>query len=258
MRELTKLKEKAPQLIEASSIVEKILRSHDMVDHEAHVALCLDVSGTMQSLFHSGQIQSFAERVMALSSQFDENATIDVFLFGETACYAGEMNLENFQDFINGARKKFISAGGTYYSKAIKRVREHYFSADDSKEKKEVIKADRPVYVMFVSDGTTVDEEETVKQLIHSSYEPIFWQFMAIGKGEDDAQKNIFGWFEKFFLKDFSFLKKLDSMEKRKVDNVGFFNVQNPNKADDQELFDKMLEEYPLWYKEAISEKMLS
>jgi hypothetical protein len=35
---------------------------------------------------------------------------------------------------------------------------------------------------MFVTDGSTHDEALTERQLRWSSREPIFWQFMGIGK----------------------------------------------------------------------------
>ena len=250
-RDMSLLRDKAPELANISEKAEKILKAHKMSGHEAHVALCLDISGTMRQHYTSGKLQRFAEEIMALSAQFDDDSTIDVFLFGEATYFVGQMSPNNFEDFIKDAHKKYVSVGGTYYAKAIKRVRDFYFPHTGKGERSEIVTAKRPAYVMVVSDGSTVDEEETVQQLVWASYEPIFWQFMALGEGKNDQAQGFWGWLKKPFLEDFSFLEKIDSMGGRKVDNVGFFNHSDPLSLPEEQLFELLLKEYPDWIQKA-------
>ena len=40
------------------------------------------------------------------------------------------------------------------------------------------------MYVLFVTDGGTTDPQQTVEQLVASSYEPLFWQMLIVGTVE--------------------------------------------------------------------------
>ncbi|MEM6299990.1 MAG: VWA domain-containing protein, partial [Bacteroidota bacterium] len=227
----------------------KVLDEYALSQHRAQVALCLDVSATMHPLYASGKMQAFAEKILALGVFFDENDEIDVFLFGDETHYVGEMNLENFKDFIPTAKQKFISVGATEYDKVFRKVRKFYFPDAADGPRTEPLKSDGlPVYVMFVSDGTTLEEEATEKQLAYSTYEPIFWQFMALGKGKDDAGTGVWGWINRAFAQDFSFFQRLDDLAVgSKIDNSDFFNIPDLNALDDQKLYQLMMNEYPEW-----------
>ena len=253
---LDKIKKEMPHLLDEAQTAKDVLEKINLGEHQTQVALCLDISGTMHHLYTSGQIQEFAEKILALGSRFDSNAVIDVFLFGDRAYHVGEMNTQNFHDFVMNAKKDYQSAGGTFYGKAIELVRNFYFPHEGKGERTEIVKTKEPVYVMFLTDGTTVDEEETVQQLCYASYEPIFWQFMAIGKGKDDFKGGFWDWLNKPFAEDFSFLKKLDTMGNRCIDNANFFNVISPLNLDDKKLYQSMLQEYPEWIAKAKEKEM--
>ena len=82
---------------------------------------------------------------------------------------------------------------------------------------------------MFITDGEPDSRSDAEKQIREASKEPIFWQFMGVGGNE------------------FEFLSELDNLTGRFIDNAGFFAVSNPEKISDQELYKKMLSEYPDW-----------
>ena len=48
----------------------------------------------------------------------------------------------------------------------------------------------------------------------------------------------------------FSFLEELDDIEGRTLDNANFFAVPDPKKMSPEDMFDKMMEEYPQWVKD--------
>ncbi len=253
------LRTEAPELVASAEKARIALKEVDLMEHEAHVALCIDISGTMHSLFASGKIQAFAERILVMGSYFDQDAVIDIFLFGDEAYYAGQMNTHNFKGFIAEAWRKYITVYGTYYGKALKKIRQFYIPEHHGEAVSSVGEAAKePIYAMFVTDGFTADEKETVEQLVWSSYEPIFWQFMAIGKSKDDfGGGGFWDWVNKPFAQDFSFLKKLDNLSNRLVDNANFFNVSKDLSIEDEELYRKMMVEYPMWLKEAKEKQII-
>ena len=106
---------------------------------------------------------------------------------------------------------------------------------------------------MFVTDGGTSDKSFTEKQVRASSYEPIFWQFMGIGKGRKSKAKSL----SSFADSDFPFLERLDELSGRLIDNANFFSVSAPDEYGDEELYDLMMGEYPDWLKLAKQKGLL-
>ncbi|WP_080844492.1 VWA domain-containing protein [Cytobacillus gottheilii] len=242
-----KMAEQAPKLLDLSKKAKVSLEKAGLHDHQAKVALCLDISGSMHSLYRSGKIQEFAERILALGTRFDDDGTIDIFLFGANAHDAGELSVDNFSGFVNNLIKKYPLEGGTYYGKAMKTIREHYFGSASKRNSPYASKV--PVYVMFVTDGATFDESSTISHIQNASYEPLFWQFMAIGKANKGTKKR--GFFSSVFQSDFTFLEKLDDLKGRYIDNADFFSVEDPGLISDGELYDLLMQEYPQWVREA-------
>lgn len=241
-----KLQEKAPHLFDLTKKAEISLQKVNLADHQAKVALCLDVSDSMYLLYSSGKIQRFAEKILALGCQFDANASIDIFLFAGDAQNLGEMNLENFQNFVQSVQQQYQGAGGTKYSPVMQLILDFYFHGQKTvmSRLKQLGNPDStanlPVYVMFVTDGDAFDKVEAEKVLKASSRQPIFWQFMAIGAG------------------GFKFLERLDNIPDKYLDNADFFSVTDPESIPDQKLYDLLMTEYPNWVKAAKSKQVLS
>ncbi len=49
----------------------------------------------------------------------------------------------------------------------------------------------------------------------------------------------------------FDVLRKLDTMEGRIVDNAKFFQLDDLKKVSDEVLYNQLLDEFPMWLKEA-------
>lgn len=244
-----KMEQKAPTILSLAKKATISLKKAGLENHCAKVALCLDISGSMSSLYGSGKMQEFAEKILALGCRFDDDGSIDLFLFGKNAHEAGDMSIDNFNGFVSRTLKKYPLEGGTYYGKALKMIRDFY--APGFKQ------SGLPVYVMFVTDGATFDRDYTKKQLIEASREPIFWQFMAIGKSKKDVMSNGGGFFARLAASDFTFLEELDTMSGRYVDNANFFSVENPAQISDDHLYDLLMSEYPTWLKEVRQKSIL-
>ncbi|MEH7345678.1 VWA domain-containing protein [Bacillus sp. JJ1532] len=241
-----KMEQQAPKILDLSKKATVSLQKVGLQNHQAKVALCLDISGSMANLYRSGKIQEFAERILALGTRFDDDGSIDIFLFGAKAHDAGELTIDNFNGFVNRLIRQYPLEGSTYYGKVMKTIRNHYFGSADRRNNP--LPNDVPVYVMFVTDGATFDEKETISHIQSSSYEPIFWQFMAIGKSNKGTKAR--GFF-RAFQSDFSFLEELDNLTGRYLDNANFFSVEDPQTISDHELYDLLMAEYPGWVRAA-------
>ncbi len=227
--------------------------------HKARVALLLDISGSMGGLFQSGKVQTLINRVLALACNLDDDAAIDVWLFNTSAHAQGQLEA---MDFASAGPKYAAKVqGGTNYAPALNAVRSHYFGG--TTRRTAAFHADQPVYCMFVTDGQPQDEQQAEQTLREAAYEPMFVQFMGIGKSSKHRPAPTGGLMSRLFGKqaapdtDFPFLEKLDEMSGRFVDNANFFSVLDPAGVSDEELYDLMLAEYPAWLKLAQAKGML-
>lgn len=251
---LTKrINQQAPQLVSLVKQAGVSLAKAGLGEHQARVCLVLDISGSMYGLYQKGLVQAFAERILALGCQFDDDGEIDVFLFGERVHQPQAMTISNFRDYVRQAIDAHPLEGNTRYGLAMQAVRQHYFP-DSRADSKTLQTAALPVYVMFVTDGTTSDPQFTENQLRASSYEPIFWQFMGIGKSRKAKSKNRL---LALFQTDFEFLEKLDDLSGRFIDNADFFSTESPDEYPDSELYQLLMTEYPEWLKQARQKGLL-
>lgn len=195
---------------------------------KSRVAIVLDYSGSMDHLYKSGFVQRLLERLMPLGIRFDDNQALDVFLFHHEAFEVGELTPDGFAGYIDNEISSNYRMGGTCYAPIVEMVTEKY-----TKEVGDV------AYVMFITDGDCSDKRESRKAITEAAKEGIFWQFIGIGKA------------------DFGFLKELDDMEGRFIDNANFFQVKNVDSMSDEELYSKMMDEYPQYLIEAKSKGII-
>jgi stress response protein SCP2/Mg-chelatase subunit ChlD len=217
------------------------LEKRGLGEHTARVALCIDISASMSGLFRRGAVQRLAERVLALAMRFDDDGAVDVFLFGRDAHVAPPMTLDNSADYLLRALKAHPLEGATFYGKAMREVREHYFGS--SAARTAPLRERVPVYVMFLTDGEPNDRKDAEEQVRASAYEPLFWQFLGIGRR-------------------FPFLEKLDDLKGRYLDNADFFAIGEDellgrNPVPDEQLFDRLMQEYPGWLPQARTKGLL-
>ncbi|MGC5412965.1 VWA domain-containing protein, partial [Streptomyces sp. DT225] len=75
--------------------------------------------------------------------------------------------------------------------------------------------------------------DEIERELRAAVEEPVFWQFIGLGQAQ------------------YGVLERFDTMPGRRVDNVGFFAVDDIEQVSDQELYDRLLSEFPSWLRAA-------
>ncbi|AZI43185.1 VWA domain-containing protein [Deinococcus psychrotolerans] len=230
--------EKAPQLVNLVKQAEISLKKRGLDEHTARVALVLDISASMSSLYRSGVVQRVAEKTLALASRFDDDGRMDVFLFGLKAHDAGDIGIEGIGGAVEKLIKRHPLEGGTMYARAVQSVRTHYFGS--AGPRKEPLKEKTPVYVIFITDGETFDKKESEAQIKEASKEPIFWKFVGVGKER------------------FEFLRKLDDLSGRFIDNADFVQVEDIDTLPDGQLYEMLLQEYDSFLNNAKSKGLLS
>jgi stress response protein SCP2 len=255
-----------PQMVNLVKKAGISLEKKGLSEHRARVALCLDISLSMSRLYKSGKVQALCERVLGMAVQFDDDGACDVFTFGTGGYDEGPLDLHNYQGWIPEMLKRRRLEGGTNYKLAMQAVRRHYFPDAAGGKRTSPLQEQLPVYVIFVTDGQTTDQGGTKQQVEWSSYEPLFWQFMAIGQSSRNVtagvappkKKNMFAArMAALTAGNFQFLEELDDMPGRFVDNADFFSVADPAELSDEQLYDLMMNEYPGWLKLARSQGLL-
>lgn len=234
------LAQNSPGLLSLTKKAAVSLEKRGLGEHKAKVALCLDISVSMDSAYKSGIIQQFAEKILALGCRMDDDGSIDVFLFGERGSQPPSLSVQDFPGYIQRMLQKNPLQYDTRYSDAIEMVRRFY--TPYQYERSEPLKLQYPIYVMFLTDGKPSDKAPTTKAIKNASYEPIFWQFMGLKTGIGS---------------DFSYLEKLDDLDNRYLDNADFFSVSNLNAMSDEELYNKLTNEYPKWVEQVKVKNMI-
>lgn len=207
----------------------------------AEVCMVMDFSGSMQGRFSGGEVQAAMERVLALATQFDDDGSVPVILFHNDAWVAGEVDLTNYKGWIDQAiRGKRM--GSTSYSAAVREVLDYYGLGHGGSPKRGLFgkrssapaagPRQHPIYVAFFTDGEPDrDDVNPSKEAIKQTCTlPIFWQFIGLGN-------------------NFDLLERLDDLTGREVDNTDFFSASRLTDMSDEQLFAKLLDEFPAWVK---------
>lgn len=190
----------------------------------AAVYLVVDRSGSMARYYGDGSVQDLAERVLAAAAHFDDDGVVPVVFFGYDAHPVKDITLSRYQRRVHELHGQLGGMGSTNYGAAMRAVIKHYRASG----------ADAPALVIFQTDGAPDSQVEAEKIIRASAGLPIFWQFVGFGRDE------------------FRFLKRLDNLTGRVVDNAGFFEAGvNPRQMSDGELYDNLLGEYPQWVQAA-------
>lgn len=199
----------------------------DLNVHQARVAVVMDKSGSMDSNFYRGEDQAMLTRLLPLALKFDDNGELEVFVF-DTRCQPinPSMTISNFETYVNTQiiNKGYGPLGGTSYAPVIRTTMEEM----DCENKSNTL----PTFVIVITDGENDDKSQTDDAIRKSSEFPIFYQFIGIGSAR------------------FDYLQELDNLSGRKVDNTAFISCRDIASMSDDELYAKLLEQYPQWLKD--------
>jgi hypothetical protein len=165
--------------------------------------------------------------------QFDDDGEIDFWYYGSKCKRMPAVSISNYKNAVpanavGGFGSLMLQLGGGNNEPVVMR---------------EVIAEYRtstlPAYVIFVTDGGVSSENDIKQLLIEASKMPIFWQFVGVGGS------------------NYGVLERLDTMPGRFIDNANFFALDDFRKISNEELYDRLLTEFPQWLKEAQARKIL-
>ncbi|MGW5355964.1 VWA domain-containing protein [Streptomyces sp. NPDC004031] len=228
------------------------LRKHGAENARVRIVLVLDASGSMSHMYAAGVVAGVVERMAAVAAQLTTDGTMEAWTFATNAARLPTLMLGDLPswiplhvrvgEFAFGRKRKKPPTGlqpgqvdmrqigiQNEEQKVIAQVRDYVRSAPSP----------YGTFVLFFSDGGVHRNAAIEQELRASVEEPIFWQFVGLGNG------------------GYGVLEHLDTMTGRRVDNVGFFAVDDIARLSDAELYDRILTELPAWLKAATAAGIL-
>ncbi|WP_329036576.1 VWA domain-containing protein [Streptomyces sp. NBC_01725] len=221
------------------------LDKHGVTGVVARVILVLDASGSMSALYTRGVVKNVAERMAAVAAQLDDDGEMQAWTFATNPARLPDLVIGELPEWLSlhvrvgqmslfGRKKpqKGLVAGQVD-------MRAVGFQNEEQKVIAEVRAYVReypvpaPTLVLFFSDGGVYRDAEIERELRAAVEEPVFWQFVGLGRA------------------NYGVLQRFDTMAGRRVDNVGFFAVDDIERVSDPELYDRLLSEFPSWLREA-------
>lgn len=209
----------------------------DLGDVKAKVVVALDYSGSMSCLYRNGVVQKTINRLIPLGLTFDDNGSIDLYLFENGYKKMEDVTLHNYGNYVKDViDKSQYKMGGTSYAPVLRAIM-NYDNTSKGGFFKNLFKAKRErtdiTFVLFITDGDNSDRSNTNKVIVDSSDPTLktFIQFIGIGNG------------------DFDYLQTLDDLGGRRIDNTGFSRMIDLEKVSDAVLYDNILSQFVEWLK---------
>lgn len=186
----------------------------------------------MRSLYKSGTVQKIVERILAIAVQFDDDQELDVWVYDHEFSRLGQITEQDFAGYVDReilGNEQLHKFGRNNEPPVMKDVLKKYVDEEPSSQ---------PAFIIFINDGGCKKTIEPI--IVGSSNKPVFWQFVGIGNG------------------NFDFLKKLDTLKGRFIDNANFLHIKDIDKISNDQLYDLLLTEFPMWLKEAKKKGVLT
>ncbi|WP_375105360.1 VWA domain-containing protein [Paenibacillus sp. RS8] len=212
-------------------IVQITLEKKKLIGVTARVGIVLDITGSMRNLYTNGTVQEVVERILAVACKFDDNHSLDVWVYDTEFSRLPPVTEQELGSYV------FTHIMKNNKIHKFGRNNEPLVMEDVIKKYTEEEPDFTPVFIIFINDGGVV--KPTKKVITAASVQPIFWQFVGIGNS------------------DFEVLMQLDTMKGRLVDNANFIHLDRIEEVTDEELYDQLLNEFPLWLKAAKEKRII-
>ncbi|MFF8191444.1 VWA domain-containing protein [Streptomyces bobili] len=218
------------------------LRKSGAAGVSARVVLVLDASGSMSFLYSGGVVADVVERMAAVAAELDDDGEMQAWTFASDPARLPDLRLGELPEWL----RLHVRVGEMSLFRRNKKPRKglqpgqvDMRSVGIQNEEQKVIAQVRdyvranpaavPTLVLFFSDGGVYRDAAIEKELRAAAEEPVFWQFVGLGRS------------------NYGVLERFDTLPGRRVDNVGFFAVDDIRTVPDQELYDRLLSEFPNW-----------
>ncbi|MEW1889016.1 VWA domain-containing protein [Streptomyces sp. NPDC085659] len=221
------------------------LSKHGLDRLTARVILVLDASGSMSALYSRGTVAGVTERMAAVAAQLDDDGEMQAWTFASNPARLPDLTVGELPEWLRlhvrvgqvslfGRKKPQRGlAPGQVDMRAVGIQNEEQKVIAEVRAYARANPVPAPTLVLFFSDGGVYRNDEIERELRAAVEEPVFWQFIGLGRGQ------------------YGVLERFDTMPDRRVDNVGFFAVDDIEQLSDQELYDRLLSEFPSWLRAA-------
>ncbi len=207
--------------------VAKVLLDKGAPGVRARVVLVIDKTGSMNREYSSRRIHEVVERMVPVAVQVDDDGKLEPYLYALSFARLPDIVVHEVEDWTSTYLHLHGTHGGIDYGR-IGGVN------DEIPVMNEIIEslvpgAAMPTLVLFFTDGGFTRKRKISDLMKVASTLPAFWQFVGLGRA------------------NYGVLERLDTMEGRRVDNAGFFSVDDISMVSDAELYRRLLSEFPDW-----------
>lgn len=217
------------------------LAKKGVADVKADVLLVVDASGSMDHLYRNDTVQETVERMVPVALKLDDDGRLDTWYYATGCAQMEPLDEHSMIGFIaRTLRRPGEPVKGVRNPGLLGRAKSIGYGNNEPVVMEAILKDNsgprpRPLLILFVTDGgIDRNTSSTIEAILkRASGLPVFWQFIGIGNA------------------DYGVLRTLDTIPGRKVDNAGFFSVDDIARIGDDELYDRMLSEFPDWLKAA-------
>ncbi len=208
----------------------------------ARVVLVLDASGSMAFLYSRGVVADVVERMAAVAAQLDDDGEMQAWTFASNPARLPDLRLAELPEWLRlhvrvgeislfrrGKKPRKGLEAGQVDMRAVGIQNEEQKAIAEVRAYVRENPTSLPTLVLFFSDGGVYRDAAIEQELRAAVEEPVFWQFVGLGRSH------------------YGVLERFDTLPGRRVDNVGFFAVDDISSVPDQELYDRLLSEFPSW-----------
>ncbi|MFD7630545.1 VWA domain-containing protein [Streptomyces sp. NPDC059851] len=216
---LAKVERLAPGLLSPARQAGRILADRNVSDRRAAVYLILDHDWHMEELYESFAVQAFAERVLALSANLDDDGTVPVIFSSGEQPFLEEIRLDNYRRRI-GQLHTQVDWGWGDVAEAMRRAVGHYQESG----------AADPAFIVTQVGDEPLDKAEVRSLLQNTASLGVFWLFVGFGRGK------------------LAFYKNLNASASATFTNVAFYDAtKNPGSVPDERFYAGLVEAFAAW-----------
>jgi hypothetical protein len=191
----------------------------------------VDKTGSMAELYKTRIIHRVVDRMVPVAVQLDDDGALEVYLYARSYMRLPDLHVADLDHYAETHLHLKGIVGGVDYN-AIGHGNDEIpiinAVLDDIRPNDPT-----PTLVLFFTDGGFAKKAEIAALIAKASHRPAFWQFVGLGNAR------------------YGVLERLDEMDGRVVDNVGFFALDDVDQVDDAELYRRLLGEFPDWLRDA-------
>lgn len=216
---LSKVEAQAPALIATTRQASQALERSGAAHRRAAVYLILDHDWAAKELYESFAVQAFAERVLALSVNLDDDGTVPVIFSSGKEPFMEEIRLDNYRGLI-GQLHTQVDWGWGDVASAMRTAVHHYQES----------RATDPAFVIVHVGDEPWDKSEFRSLLQNTANLGVFWLFVGFGRGK------------------LAFFKNLNASTSARMTNVAFYEAsKNPGAVPDEKFYTGLVEGFGTW-----------